>query len=84
MQYYAVTKMAVFLVVAPCSLVEFYKYFRGPCCLHHQDNVSSAYNTRVLYVQYFLIPFVKISFIVVFLPPVTEFSTDAFMTGAVN
>jgi hypothetical protein len=30
------TKMAVFWVVAPCSLVEVYQRFRGPCCLHHQ------------------------------------------------
>jgi hypothetical protein len=29
------TKMAVFWVVALCSLVEVYR-FRGPCCLHHQ------------------------------------------------
>jgi hypothetical protein len=28
------TKMAVFWVVAPCSLVEIYRRFRGPCCLH--------------------------------------------------
>jgi hypothetical protein len=28
--------MAVFWVVAPCSLVEYYQRFRGPCCLHHQ------------------------------------------------
>jgi hypothetical protein len=28
--------MAVFWVVAPCSLVEVYQRFRGPCCLHHQ------------------------------------------------
>jgi hypothetical protein len=26
------TKMAVFCVVAPCSLVEVYPRFRGPCC----------------------------------------------------
>jgi hypothetical protein len=33
-------KMAVFWVVAPCSLVEVYQSFRGPCCLHHQgDNL---------------------------------------------
>jgi hypothetical protein len=32
----AVTKMAVFWVVAPCSLVDVYQHFRGPCCLHHQ------------------------------------------------
>jgi hypothetical protein len=28
--------MAVLWVVAPCSLVEVYQRFRGPCCLHHQ------------------------------------------------
>jgi hypothetical protein len=28
-------QMAVFWVVAPCSLVEVYQRFRGPCCLHH-------------------------------------------------
>jgi hypothetical protein len=27
-------KIAVFWVVAPCSLVEVYQRFRGPCCLH--------------------------------------------------
>jgi hypothetical protein len=31
------TKMAVFWVVVPCSLVEVYQRFIGPCCLHHQD-----------------------------------------------
>jgi hypothetical protein len=30
------TKMAVFWVVAPCSLVQGYRRFRGACCLHHQ------------------------------------------------
>jgi hypothetical protein len=33
-------KMAVFWVVAPCSLVEVYQRCRGPCCLHqdiHED-----------------------------------------------
>jgi hypothetical protein len=29
-------KMAVFWVVAPGSLVEVYRHFRGTCCLHHQ------------------------------------------------
>jgi hypothetical protein len=33
-------KMAVFWVVAPCSLVEIYQRFRGPCCLHHQGDRS--------------------------------------------
>jgi hypothetical protein len=32
-------KMAVFWVVAPCSLVEVYQRFTGPCCLHHQGAV---------------------------------------------
>jgi hypothetical protein len=30
-------KMAVFWVVAPCSLVETYRRFRGACCLHNQE-----------------------------------------------
>jgi hypothetical protein len=30
------TKMAVFWVVTSCSLVEIYRRFRGPCCLHHR------------------------------------------------
>jgi hypothetical protein len=29
------TKIAVFWVVATCSLVEVYQRFRGTCCLHH-------------------------------------------------
>jgi hypothetical protein len=35
-----ILKMAVFCVVAPCSLVEVYQRFRGPCCLHHQGDSS--------------------------------------------
>jgi hypothetical protein len=30
------TKMAVFCVVALCSLVENYQCFRGICCVHHE------------------------------------------------
>jgi hypothetical protein len=30
--------MAVFWVVAPCSLVVVYRRFSGPCCLHHQGD----------------------------------------------
>jgi hypothetical protein len=30
------TKMAVFWVVAPSSLVEGYQCIGGPCCLYHQ------------------------------------------------
>jgi hypothetical protein len=40
------SKMAVFWVVAPCSLVEVYQRFRGPCCLHHQGDESSALQPR--------------------------------------
>jgi hypothetical protein len=36
------TKIAVFWVVAPCSLVEVYGRFRGPCCLHHKGDKSSS------------------------------------------
>jgi hypothetical protein len=31
-------KIHVFWVVAPCSLVEVYQRFRGPCCLHHHGD----------------------------------------------
>jgi hypothetical protein len=34
--------MAVFWVVAPCSLVEVYQHFRGPYCLHHQGDSSQT------------------------------------------
>jgi hypothetical protein len=35
---YTMMKMAVFWVVAPCSLVEVYQRFRRLCCLHHQGD----------------------------------------------
>jgi hypothetical protein len=38
------TKMAVFWVVAPYSLVEVYQRFRGPCCLHDQGDTTRRYN----------------------------------------
>jgi hypothetical protein len=31
-------KMTVFWVIAPCSLVEVYRRFRGTYCLHHQGD----------------------------------------------
>jgi hypothetical protein len=34
--------MAVFWDVAPCSLVEVYQRFGGPCCLHHQGDVTAV------------------------------------------
>jgi hypothetical protein len=36
--------MAVFWVVAPCSLVDVYQRFRGPCCLHRQGDLPSSYS----------------------------------------
>jgi hypothetical protein len=39
-------KMAVFWVAAPCSLVEIYQRFRGPCCFHHQGNISNQFLAR--------------------------------------
>jgi hypothetical protein len=39
------TKMAVFWVVAPCSLVEVYQRFRGPCCLHYQALIALIMET---------------------------------------
>jgi hypothetical protein len=41
-------KMAVFWVVTPRSLVEVYRRFRGPCCLHQalmmKNQITRRYN----------------------------------------
>jgi hypothetical protein len=42
--------MAVFWVVAPCSLVEVYQRFRGPCCLHHQGYRSATTQKTAIFV----------------------------------
>jgi hypothetical protein len=47
-------KMAVFWVVAPCSLVEVYRRFRGASCLHHQGNVIGM--TRENHVSLMCLP----------------------------
>jgi hypothetical protein len=45
-------KMAVFWVVAPCSLAEVYRRFRGACCLHHKgDETASTSETPVYFYQ---------------------------------
>jgi hypothetical protein len=48
-------KIAVFWVAAPCSLVEVYQRFGGPCCLHHQgdhrrrrENLKSYFVIRMI------------------------------------
>jgi hypothetical protein len=46
-----VLKMAVFWVVAPCSLVEVY-HFRGTCCLHHQGGSKYIWNIAKLLPDY--------------------------------
>jgi hypothetical protein len=38
--------MAVFWVVAPCSLVDVYRRFRGVYCLHHQGDYSTQQPRR--------------------------------------
>jgi hypothetical protein len=40
-------KIAVFWVVAPCSLVEVYQRFRGPCCLHQLLPDYTALQPRI-------------------------------------
>jgi hypothetical protein len=45
--------MAVFWVVAPCSLVELYQRFRGPCCLHHQGNRPTTQKTAIFVIELF-------------------------------
>jgi hypothetical protein len=42
-------QMAVFWVIAPCSLVEVYQRFRGPCCLHHQATHRQLHNFHLRY-----------------------------------
>jgi hypothetical protein len=37
------TKMSVFWVIAPCSLVEVYQSFRGTCYLHYQGNPEDSH-----------------------------------------
>jgi hypothetical protein len=39
--------MAVFWVVAPCSLVEVFQRFRGSCCLHHLLHGATTQKTAV-------------------------------------
>jgi hypothetical protein len=45
------TKMAVFWVVAPCSLVEVYQHFRGPCCsiIRASETLVNFYQTTWRY-----------------------------------
>jgi hypothetical protein len=43
--------MALFRVVAPCSLVEVYRRFRGACCLHHQGDESKPCAKKRLEIQ---------------------------------
>jgi hypothetical protein len=40
------TKMAVFWVVKPCSLVEAYRHFKGVSCLHYQGGYSAKQPIR--------------------------------------
>jgi hypothetical protein len=46
-------KMAVFWVVAPCSLIAVYQRFRGPCCLHHQGWMMEATRTSETLVNFY-------------------------------
>jgi hypothetical protein len=45
-------KMAVFWVIATCSLVEVCRHFKGVCCIHHQvDEATSTSETSVNFYQ---------------------------------
>jgi hypothetical protein len=49
--------MVVFWVVAPCSLVEFYRRFKGACCLHHQGDArlhSATTQKTAIFINDFL------------------------------
>jgi hypothetical protein len=53
--------MAVFWVVAPCSPVEVYQSFRGPCCLHHQgaSSICMKYENNPMLVMIYIIKYIK-------------------------
>jgi hypothetical protein len=55
------TKMAVFWVVAPCSLVEVYRRFRGPCCLHRCQYSGLNLGLEISYVTGFMCGFLSFS-----------------------
>jgi hypothetical protein len=42
------TKKTVFCVIAPCSLVEIYRRFRGACYLHHQAELHGATSKKAV------------------------------------
>jgi hypothetical protein len=41
-----ILKEPVFKVVVPCTLIKVYQCFSGPCCLQHQGNVESVWDTE--------------------------------------
>jgi hypothetical protein len=54
-------KIAVFWVVAPCSLVEVYQRFRGPCCLHHQGDDGRLHGATTQKTAIFILTAVRTS-----------------------
>jgi hypothetical protein len=42
-------KIAVFQVIALCSLIEVCRRFRGACCLHHRGGVYLMMEAAVIY-----------------------------------
>jgi hypothetical protein len=62
-------KMAVFWVVAPCSLVEVYGCFKGACCLRHQGRQHGATTQKT---AIFILAAVRISNQATFFPGVKK------------
>jgi hypothetical protein len=53
-------EMAVFWDVAPCSLVEVYRHFRGAYYLHHQG--EEYQDGKYSYCEFFrLVPFLQLA-----------------------
>jgi hypothetical protein len=73
-------KIAVFWVVAPCSLVEVYQRFRGPCCLHHQGDEELVCGESVIVMlhEYHVITDVALMLLV------TKIITSSFYCVAVS
>jgi hypothetical protein len=52
-------KMVLFWVVGPCSLVEVYQRFRGPCCLHHQGDSTRLHGATTRKTAIFILTAVR-------------------------
>jgi hypothetical protein len=63
-----ILKMAVIWVVAPCSLAEVYRRFRGTCCLNHQGDMTRPHSATTQKTAIFILAEPQILHVYFFLP----------------